>query len=304
LLNRRQLVSVALARRLYDRSSASRWSLAVEAFHAVLERSLAHAAGDRAPAEPEIERLAEALHLDDLALASACAAGVESAWEHFVAQHRHGLHRAAEAIDRSGGARDLADAIHAELFGLREKDGERQSLFRYYHGRSSLQTWLRAVLSQRFVDRVRERRRLEPLDEDRDAAAAAGPARPAREPDADRARFLPAMSRALAATIAALVPRDRLRLSSYYAEDLTLAAIGRLLGEHEATVSRHLSRTRREVRAGVERRLREDAGFDDRTIEDCFRAVLDDAGPLDLADLFGEGPAGGDRKNRGQDRSR
>ena len=33
--------------------------------------------------------------------------------------------------------------------------GERQSLFRYFHGRSSLTTWLRAVLAQRHVDRLR-----------------------------------------------------------------------------------------------------------------------------------------------------
>ena len=41
----------------------------------------------------------------------------------------------------------------------------------------------------------------------------------------------------------ALAPRDRLRLAYYYVEELTLAEIGKLLGEHEATVSRKLERT-------------------------------------------------------------
>ena len=45
--------------------------------------------------------------------------------------------------------------------GFAERDGERQSLFRYFHGRSSLATWLRAVLAQRVVDAVRVERRLE-----------------------------------------------------------------------------------------------------------------------------------------------
>ncbi len=66
-------------------------------------------------------------------------------------------------MDRSGGARELADALYADLFGLAARDGIRQSLFRYFHGRSRLVTWLSAVLSQRLIDRGRDRRRVEPL---------------------------------------------------------------------------------------------------------------------------------------------
>ena len=43
------------------------------------------------------------------------------------------------------------------------REGQRQSLFRYFQGRSSLATWLRAVLAQRYVDRQRALRRLAPL---------------------------------------------------------------------------------------------------------------------------------------------
>jgi RNA polymerase sigma-70 factor len=298
-------IGAALVARLYEQSGAARWDVAVDPFRAALERSVAHAFGDRLPDEPAIERFALALHLADLALACACAAGNESAWEHFVETHRHPLYRAAEAMDHSGGARDLADGIYADLFGLQERAGGRQSLFRYYHGRSSLASWLRAVLSRRFVDRVRERRRLEPLDEEDSAIAASAASRAGIGENADRRRLIDAMSRALTAAIAALAARDRLRLASYYRQDLTLAAIGRILGEHEATVSRHLSRTRRDLRAEVERRLREDAGLDAAAIDECFRAAVEDAGPLDLEDLFGRTGGGDpDRKNRRQDRSR
>ena len=51
------------------------------------------------------------LHLEDLALACACAAGDEEAWEHFVLEQRPLLYRAADAIDPGGGARDLADSL-------------------------------------------------------------------------------------------------------------------------------------------------------------------------------------------------
>ena len=39
---------------------------------------------------------------------------------------------------------------------------------------------------------------------------------------------------------------------------MTLAQIGRVTREHEATVSRHLARTRKTLRAEAERRLRAD----------------------------------------------
>jgi hypothetical protein len=90
---------------------------------------------------------------------------------------------------------------------------------------------------------------------------------------------------ALAAAVGRLAPRDRLRLACYYAQDLTLAQIGRTLGEHEATVSRQLAKARKTVRADVEQQLR-GAGLNDGAIAECFAAVAADPGPLDLTDLL------------------
>ena len=96
----------------------------------------------------------------------------------------------------------------------------------------------------------------------------------------------------LARVVSALPPRDRLRLSAYYVQDLTLAQVGRLLQEHEATVSRQLARTRRAIRADVERTLREEAGLDEAQVAECLAAVAADPGPLDLTRLFrGADPA-------------
>jgi len=64
-------------------------------------------------------------------------------------------------------------------------------------------------------------------------------------------------------TIDALAPRDRLRLSYYYVQELTLAETGALLGEHESTVSRGLARIRAEIRRNVEGALRKDYGLSD-----------------------------------------
>jgi RNA polymerase sigma-70 factor (ECF subfamily) len=271
--------------RLYERSRAARWNLPIDLFRAALDASVVHEFGDRTVTELEAERYAASLQLEDLALACACAAGVNAAWDHFVLEYRPALYRAADAIDPRGGARDLADSLYADLFGLQQRQGIRQSLFRYFHGRSRLTTWLRAVLSQRYVDRLREGQRVETLpDESMPAAPIA-----AGSPDSERSFFAAAMREALTAAVAALAPRDRLRLNYYYAQELTLAAIGRLLREHEATASRHLTRTRRDIRHEVERRLRADYALDEPAIVECFASVVDDPGSLDLTEIIGTG---------------
>lgn len=208
-----------------------------------------------------------------------CATGDEPAWETFVREYRPVLYRAADALDPSGGAREVADSLYAELYGITDSSGQRQSLFRYFQGRSSLATWLRAVLAQRYVDRVRARRRTEPLTEETEGAA--GP-----PPDPDRERYVALVRAALAHAVSRLSARDRLRLASYYVQDLTLAQIGRLLDESEASASRHLARTRRDIRAEVERHLRDEARLTGDQLSACLASVVEDPGPLDMKQVI------------------
>ncbi|MCA1650249.1 MAG: sigma-70 family RNA polymerase sigma factor, partial [Acidobacteria bacterium] len=217
------------------------------------------------------------------ALACACAAGHDAAWEHFVREIRPVLYRSADALDPAGGARDLADSLYGDLYGVSEREGERQSLFRYFHGRSSVATWLRAVLSQRYLDRLRAGRRIDPFPDDDTS-----PAPIAAAPDPDRDRHVALIGQGMREAMARLSSRDRLRLGCYYAQDLTLAQTGRVLGEHEATVSRHLARTRTAIRDDVERWLR-GRGLADAEIVECVDSVAQDAGTLELACLLGLG---------------
>ncbi|MEO7156875.1 MAG: sigma-70 family RNA polymerase sigma factor [Vicinamibacterales bacterium] len=269
------------AERLYQKADAGRWQLPIDLFINALERSAGKAFVGRNPSTADHDRYYDSLHLSDLALACACSSGSDPAWDHFVLEFRPAMYRAADAIDARGGAREIADALHAELFGLREKDGVRQSVFRYFHGRSSLATWLRSLVAQRFIDRHRETRRLDPLPEDSSVAPIQSRNKPI---DPDRARYAAAMKTVLAAAIAALAPRDRLRLACYYAQEMTLAQIGRLTREHEATVSRQLARTRRDIRGDVEARLTAAHGLSKVEIGECFASIVDDAGNLDLGD--------------------
>jgi RNA polymerase sigma-70 factor len=291
------IIDDGLAARLHRRAGADRWGVAPGVFLEALAGGAGRVFDDRDPTPRELAHVLESLHLEDLALAVACAAGHDAAWEHFVREYRSILYRSADAIDPAGGARELADSLYAELYGVNERGGTRRSLFHYYHGRSSLATWLRAVLAQRHVDRIRAHRRLEPLPDEETAPAVAVSAPP---PDPDRPRLLSLIKDGLAEALSRLGARDRLRLGCYYGQELTLAEIGRLTGEHESTVSRHLARTRRTLREDLERQLRHEAKLSDAAIAQCFEYAMDDAGTIDLGEIL---TAAGERKNPAARRS-
>ena len=273
------LVDSALLERLYLEAKADRWQLPRAAFARSLETSCRKAFPGGDPSPREISRYASALRLEDLALATACAEGHAAAWDHFVLEHRPHLYRAADALDPSGGARELADSLYAELYGVDERGKAHESLLRHFHGRSSLRTWLRAVLAQRHVDRIRTARRSEAMPDDIPEPSSTG----FRDPECPQ--YVDRLRAALRDVVGRLEPRDRLRLGYYYAEQLTLAETGKLLREHEATVSRQLARTRALVRGGVERELRA-SGMNDAQISRCFECATEDAGPIDVREML------------------
>lgn len=217
------------------------------------------------------------LHLSDLVLARACAAGNEPAWEHFIAQHRQPLIRAAISITGSETlGRDLADQLYAELFGLNTRDGERRCPLLSYRGRGSLIGWLRTTLAQRHVDHHRRSRREQPLEEIEVPAADA----PQQTPVAELSQLERAIEQALLEQDA----EERFLLAAYYLDGQTLLQIARVLGVHEATVSRKLRRatedTRKQVvwnleRGGLSRRAAQEAlGADPRDLDVNLKKLL------------------------------
>lgn len=289
-----------LVNRLYARSRAGSWKLGRESFEAALERSARWRFPQGPPGPREAEEYLGALHVEDVALACACAEGSEEAWETFLATHRSSLRRAAAAMLRSGAdsadAIELADSIFADLYGWRESKAGRQPLFRWYNGRSKLSTWLRTVLAQRHVDSIRRSRRFDSLDEEggeeivargRGIAPAGAPGS-LDPPDPGRQRYLDLLSRGLNGAIRALAPGDRARLLDYYLSGRTLAEMAVERNEHEATASRKLERIRRELRTVVVRALREPpAGLDEAQIALCFEYALEDW-PFDLREVLEE----------------
>lgn len=197
---------------------------------------------------PQMEAFWRGLHLRELALAQGCALGLETAWQQFLTEYREPLTRAAIAITGSASlGHDLADSLYSELFGLTERDGQRRSPLLSYSGRGSLMGWLRTTLAQRHVDHHRRTHREAPLERE-DFAAAEPPPEP-------QAKTLAKLSASLAATMGALPPEARFVLSSWFLDGRTLLQIARVLGVHEATVSRQLKRLTEKLHKDLLRNL-------------------------------------------------
>jgi RNA polymerase sigma-70 factor, ECF subfamily len=290
-----------LARKCFAEVAAEHWQLSFKVFQSALARSAAKRFGSIAFTASEFEDYIPSLHLHDLALACACTQGSESAWEEFFAGYRGYLRAASAGIVRCNpsdpSAVELADSLFTDLYGLSGQNAPGRSLFRYFHGRSSLKTWLRAVLAQRHIDRIRVSRRFDSLDEPATGQAPRVSEPATVQPPADprRGQYLERFREALGDALASLDARDRSRLQLYYAEDRTLAEIGRVIGEHESSVSRNLERVRKELRATVEGLLRAGsaasngnagaAGFDDAQVALSIQYAAEDAA-IDLDKLF------------------
>jgi RNA polymerase sigma-70 factor (ECF subfamily) len=294
----------SLLAQLHAKASAARWGTTIEEFAAALHRSALHRFGDALPQADALRNYLLSLHIEDLALVCALRRGSDSAWEEFVAGYRPVLYAAARAIAGSSGearARELADSLYAELYGLEGAGGARsRALLDYFHGRSKLSTWLRTVLAQRHVDAIRAASRSQSLEDENESAPAVtafSKAGGQSAHDPDRTRLLPQLRQALATSLTALAPGERLLLSLYYVQDMTLAQIARLRGVHEATISRQLDGVRRELRNKVERFLSSAdaapggrAGLSQDEIALCFSYAQEDWA-FDLGAALSTGPS-------------
>ena len=234
---------------LYEKSGGERYGLTLQAFGVVLEQ-VAVKYVPQATQQQKLEFWRD-LKLEELALARACAAGHDAAWQAFLTRFREKLYDIARGITKEdSSARDLADSLYADLYGTSEREGRRVSRLNFYMGRGSLEGWLRTVLAQEFVNRYRKTKRLVSLEEQAEdgvqfSAAPAGPTSPLDS----------RLGAALDEALDQLSSEDRLVLASYYLDDRTLTEIGRVVGVHESTISRRLEKLlktlRKQVLAGL-----------------------------------------------------
>ena len=170
-------------------------------------------------------------------------------------------------------AEDLAQSIWAELHGLKIRDdGQPTGKLAYYSGAGSLGGWLRAVVGQLAIDRHRKEARLVHPEEDADLDRLSRESE--QESDGRVFHSLPtpeetlaknlagaAVEKALGRALQELEDEDRLLVKLYYFDGLRLREAGAVLGVHEATASRRLTRIHGDVRKRVETILVNENGW-------------------------------------------
>ena len=226
------------------------------------------------------------LQADDLCLIVACEQGNQKAWTDLVERFSATVRSAARsASSNEEGAEDLAQSIWAELHGLRlREDGKPAGKLAYYSGRGSLAGWLRAVVAQLAIDQHRKQSRLVQTEEDADfdriiqhgqeentwSGHGAAP-NPELQISAKLAGAQ--LQKALTESVKQMSAEDRLLVTLYYFDGLRLREAGAVLGVHEATASRRLTRIHAELRQQVEQVLIDREGWTMSETERAFSEV-------------------------------
>jgi RNA polymerase sigma-70 factor (ECF subfamily) len=254
---------------LHSRSGGEKIGIERETFAAILCEI-----GNRQPAcsESELRTFFLSLRVEELALARACAAGINSAWEIFLTRYREKLYLSALRIAREdSAARELADTLYADLYGTSTREGQRVSKLASYTGRGSLEGWLRTVLAQEYINRYRRTKRLVSLEEESEEGVQfCAPDPEPVAPADDR------LARATDEVLTMLSAEDRMVLSAYYLDERTLAEIARMLGVHESTISRKLDKLAKSLRKQIVAAL---------TRRGMSRRQAEEAMELDVRDL-------------------
>ncbi|HKW18592.1 MAG TPA: sigma-70 family RNA polymerase sigma factor [Terriglobales bacterium] len=237
--------SDARSAELYSKSRAQEFGLSADDFRQVL-RDLAGKNLPNASASERHEFCAR-LHLEDLALARACAQGNSRAWEVFMLRFREKLYDTARQITRDDSSgRELADSVYADLYGTQIRDGQRASKLSLYGGRGSLAGWLRTVIAQEYINHYRKQRRLVSLDRECEEGAQFPAPAPVQVAAVDER-----LECATDSALRSLDSEERFILASYFLDDRTLAEIARALSVHESTISRKVEKLTKTLRKQI-----------------------------------------------------
>jgi RNA polymerase sigma factor (sigma-70 family) len=234
-----------------ERQVRRRFAIPLDAFaDVVLERATVHQA-DRNPLE-YISRLC----LDDLYLAAACCQGDGDAWQECRERYFSYIRDFARRFVHEGAAADVADQVIADLW-------QRQRLAQY-DGRSTLRTWLGAVVAHAAINAGKRERRMTTLDAG--TMEARSQAIGGAEDEHTQRLFATLVTRA----VEELEPEAKVLLLLYYEQGLTLDEMVSVLGTSKATLSRRLDRLRQGLRAAIEASALHELRVDAATLREQF----------------------------------
>jgi len=173
---------------------------------------------------------------EDLALAHACARGEEAAWEDFERRHFAFIRDFARKILPGAAGEDVAGDVISDLW-------KRGKIARY-EGRSTLRTWLGAVVLHAALNAKHSARPSANLEAVSGLAARPGDA----TPRAERSR----LSDMLQDAVGRLSSQERLLLRLHYEQGLSLEQMRPAFARSKAALSRRLDATRASVRRTME----------------------------------------------------
>jgi RNA polymerase sigma-70 factor, ECF subfamily len=212
--------------------------------HARLIEAIARAAGD------DVEPGLTELHVEDLALAVACADGVPNALAHCDRLCASAITAAVARVDRSADLRDeVRQILWQRIFvGTTGKSPRIQS----YAGRGPLAGWV-AVAAQRVaLDLRRSAARTTSMDPRADEVL---PANQHPEIDYLRTRYKAEFEAAVREALAGLPDRDRLLLKLTIVNGLSHEQLANIYSVNQSTITRWIARAREQVLAVTEREV-------------------------------------------------
>lgn len=215
---------------------------------------------------------ADRLVLDDLYLATACAAGDDGAWREIEQKHFAFIRDFAARFLTGADAEDLASTVIADLWQRRK--------IAQFEGRSTLRTWLGAVVTRAALNvRASARMRFTAPAPDTDRNEPTAPLAPVRDDDAE------ALARFVRSAIGRLDPEEKLLLLFHYEQGLSLDSMAPLVGASKATLSRRLTAIRDKLRLKIETMAASEGGS--RAAESLRSAIDQARAEFDLAALLG-----------------
>jgi len=200
----------------------------------------------------------EALHVDDLYLACACATGQSAAIARFERRYAAELGAVTRRFaGRGSAAEDLLQILRERLFVPR---GDRPARIVEYRGMGTLRAWLRVTAVRAFLD---ERRRISRREKEEVGATEPLLDLPSGEDwelDFLKQHYRDAFKVVFAEAVVTLTSEQRNILRFHAVEGLTIDQIGAVYGMHRSSVARRLDGARKALlgatRSGLMDRIR------------------------------------------------
>jgi RNA polymerase sigma-70 factor len=272
-----QLSFEAFVKRLYRNGYSCHGDLQVglKEFEVKL-RSIAEISIGENTAGDNAVRIIDSLHGNDLYLAFACAQHSPVAWDRFTSIYRKYIHDlTAFVCPVKSIVYELGETILTDLF-LPDSSG--YSRIASYDGRSSLATWLRAIISHRAInERERKFNGMTQLNEDIFEKADES-ALLSMEMVLRSSRYQVLIKDSLEKACNELTNRERLMLLLRYDNGLQLGKIGCLFGLHQSTITRQLERVQTKIRNAVVLILAHKYGLSQAAIDECMTEIVENPG--------------------------